>query len=154
MKKVFMLFAMMMAFVTFASAQKEITLKLDKNEKLNLRNGVNKALNEMITCFDGKMDWDATTIDQVKNVSNHEIHVEGKVRYNSKKCGTVYTSYQVDITREGSKSMAKPCIYTPYCAFGIETGHEWDCQCKKWQIDPGEVFKVAVEIALDRYLSK
>lgn len=154
MKKAFMLIAMMMAFVTFASAQKEITLKLDKNEKLNLRNGVNKALNEMITCFDGTMDWDATTIDQVKNVSNHEIHVEGKVRYQSKKCGTVYTSYQVDITKEGSKSMAKPCIYTPYCAFGIETGHEWDCKCKKHQFDPTEVFKVGVEIVLDRYLSK
>ena len=154
MKKVFMLFAMMMAFVTFASAQKEITLKLGKNEKLNLKTGVNNALNELITCFHGKMDWDATTIDRVENITKYKVHVEGTVKYESQNCGNVTTSYQVDLVKDGSKTIASPNIYTPYCDpfFGIVTKREWDCECKEWQIEPGEAFRVAFNIALDRLL--
>ncbi|MBQ6306722.1 MAG: hypothetical protein IJK78_09170 [Bacteroidales bacterium] len=134
MKKVFLLFAMMMAFVTFASAQ-GTKISVSASEKQAMMDPVVEALQGLIAKFDGTYK-PGTTIDEVFQISDFEILIKGKVNYKSTNCGDVRTDYKVKMIVEGSKTYAEPSIYTPYGAFGglVITGYEWDNVGYKTQV--------------------
>ncbi len=89
MKKVFLLFAMMMAFVTFASAQ-GTKISVSASEKQAMMDPVIEALQGLIAKFDGTYK-PGTTIDEVFQISDFEILIKGKVNYKSTNCGDVTT---------------------------------------------------------------
>jgi len=58
------------------------------------------------------------------------------------------TPFKLTVVKEGSQSFSETCIYSPYCIFGVETGKEWDCECKKWQYGGDENIEGAWKILM------
>ena len=151
MKKVFMLFALMMAFVTFASAQRT-EISLSASDKRELMGEIELPIENLILNFNGR--FSGARIDHVYRISNSEVLVTGIVDYHTKKCGDVSTDFRVVITKDNSGIYAKPNIYTPYCIRvrqkHIVTKHEWDDVGKSSQIKLRDVAEFAANIILNR----
>lgn len=150
MKKVIMLIAMMMVFVSFASAQEKKQIIISSSEKAELMPAVEDALKNIIKRFKGS--YQSTTIDHVYGVSDSEILVEGMVRYHTRTCGDVNTDYQVNIRVGDYDTYVYASIYTPYCT-NLTGKHKrryskWDDRGQKWLLWNDKTKKMVVNTAV------
>ena len=149
MKKVFMLIAMMMVFVSFTSAQKKEII-VSSSEKAELMPAVEDALKNIIKRFKGS--YQSTTIDHVYGVSGSEILVEGVVSYHTGTCDDVNTDYEVKIKVGDYDTYVYASIYTPYCS-NLRGKHKrlfykWDDSGQKWALWNDKTKKMVVNTAV------